>query len=205
VTRQIASAALFLAVAAPLAAQEVRLQSRMDPETYQAVRMIIYSATKAGLPARPIEDKALEGASARAPGPVIVSAVRRFTAQLGTASSALGRQAPADDLRAAVGAIDAGVPTRDLIRLRAAADPKDRPLATALTVINDIVVRGVPVPTAANLVISLLRARVKDAELLDFDRALRSDIAHGADPSTAASARAKGTILTFGISRPERR
>jgi hypothetical protein len=68
-------------------------------------------------------------------------------------------------------------------------------------VIGDIVVRGVPVATATNLVISLLRARVKDAELLDFDRAVRIDIEHGADPTTAAGARARGVILTFGISK----
>lgn len=184
---------------AAASAQDHRLESRMDATTYRSVRAIVDSAKKAGLPTRPIEDKALEGASAGATGAVIVSAIRVFTVQLGTASSALGREATIDELRAAVGAIDAGVPARDLIRIRASAE--DRSIATALTVINDIVVRGVPVATATNLVISLLRARVKDAELLDFDRAVRSDIANGADPATAAAARARGTILTFGISK----
>ena len=111
----------------------------------------------------------------------------------------LGRDASIDELRAAVGVVDAGVPGRDLARIRASAE-KDRSIATALTVIGDIVVRGVPVATATNIVISLLRARVKDAELLDFDRAVRADITNGADPATAAAARARGTILAFGIS-----
>ena len=199
--RRMAISVLLAGAAAPATAQDARLQSRMNADTYHAVRAIIDSAKKAGLPTRPIEDKALEGASVGADSQVIVSAIRVFTVQLGTASSALGREATTDELRAAVGVIDAGVPTRDLIRIHDSADPSNRSIATALTVINDIVVRGVPVATATNLVISLLRARVKDAELLDFDRAVRSDISHGDDPSTAASARAKGTILAFGISR----
>ena len=201
-----ALAALMLA-AIPARAQDARLQSRMDADTYAIVRSVIDSARKAGLPTRAIEDKALEGASAGAAGPVIISTIRAFTSQLGTVAKSLGRSATPDELRAGVGALDAGVPSRDLARLHNAADPKDRSIATALTVLGDIVVRGVPVANASNLVLSMLRARVKDPELLDFARAVRSDISHGADPSTAASARARGTILAFGVSkeRPPRR
>lgn len=195
----------LLIASASASAQEARLQARMDPDTYTSIRAIIDSARRAGLPTRPIEDKALEGASAGVPGAVIVSAIRSFTGQLGAVSKALGRKATPDELRAGVGTVDAGVPTRDLVRLHAAVDPRDRSIATALTVLGDIVVRGVPVATASNLVLSLLKARVKDPELLDFDRAVRSDISHGADPATAASARAKGTILAFGISKERAR
>lgn len=197
-----ALAALMLAAAVPAGAQQARLQARMDADTYKVVRALIDSASKAGLPPQPIEDKALEGASAGASGPVIISTTRTFTTQLGSVSRALGRKATPDELRAGVGALNAGVPSRDLSRIHAAANPKDRSIATALTVLGDIVVRGVPVATASNLVISLMRAKVKDPELLDFDRAVRSDISHGADPSTAASARAKGTILAFGVAKP---
>jgi hypothetical protein len=196
-----AFAALLVAAAMKAGAQEVRLQSRLDPGTYETVRAIIDSAKRAGLPTRPIEDKALEGASAGAPDSVIVAAIRAFTGQLGIVSRTLGKNATTAELRAGVGALTAGVPARDLMRIDDAADPRGRSIATALTVLGDIVARGVPVSTASNLVISLLRAKVKDAELLDFDRAVRSDISHGADPSTAASARSKGTILAFGVSK----
>jgi hypothetical protein len=184
------------------AAQDALLRSRLDHSTYLTVRVIIDSAATTGLPARPIEDKALEGASAGAEGHEIVSALRTYVRQMAAASMALGRDASIDELRAAVGVIDAGVPGRDLARIRGAAG--DRSIAMALTVIGDIVVRGVPVASSTNLVISLLRAQVKDAELLDFDRAVRLDIGNGADPSTAAAARAKGAILRFGISKPPR-
>ena len=195
------TATALLLAAASAGAQEVRLQSRMDADTYRSVHQIIDSAHKAGLPTRPIEDKALECVSAGAAGPVIVAATRAFVLQLGKAQSALGKKASLAELRAGVGAMDAGIPARDLVRLDAASDPKDRSIATALTVLGDIVARGVPVATASNLVISLLKAKVKDPELMEFDRAVRSDITHGADPSMAASARAKGTILAFGVSK----
>jgi hypothetical protein len=201
VTLRGALAALLVAVAMKAEAQEVRLQSRLDAATYKAVQAIIDSAKRAGLPARPIEDKALEGASAGASDSVIVAAIRTFAAQLGVVSRTLGKNATTAELRSGVGALNAGVPARDLMRIDAATDPKARSIATALTVLGDIVARGVPVSTASNLVISLLRAKVKDGELLDFDRAVRSDISHGADPSSAASARSKGTILAFGVSK----
>src|SRR5206468_3168302 len=139
-------------------------QSRMDADTYNAVRIIIDSARKAGLPTRPIEDKALEGASAGAAGPVIISATRAYAGQLGTAMRTLGKSATIAELRAGVGALNAGIPARDLMRIDAAAQPNDRSIVTALTVLGDIVARGVPVATASNLVISLLRARIKDPQ-----------------------------------------
>src|SRR6185295_6476191 len=137
----------MLAAAVPAGAQEARLQSRMNASTYNAVRGIIDSARKAGLPTRPIEDKALEGSSAGAADSLIIATIRAFTTQLGAVSKTLGKKATTDALRAGVGAIDAGVPSRDLMRIHAAADPKDRSIATALTVLGDIVVRGVPVAT----------------------------------------------------------
>lgn len=192
-----AAIALVVLFAGPGAAQDASLKARIDPTTYATIRVILDSAKHARLPTRPIEDKALEGASSGATGPAIVLAVRNFTTQLSTAASTLGREATADELRAAVSAIDAGVPRRDLMRIRSAA-PADRSIATALTVASDIIVRGVPVAAATNLVVSLLRAKVKDAELLDFARAIRLDIVNGGDPSTAAAARARGVILIFG-------
>src|SRR5689334_8578369 len=110
-------AALMLAAAARAGAQEARLQSRMDPDTYRAVHAIIDSAKKAGLPTRPIEDKALEGASAGAASDVIISTTRTFTSQLGTVQRTLGKKTKSDELRAGVSALDAGVPTRDLMRI----------------------------------------------------------------------------------------
>src|SRR4051812_13064686 len=94
--------------------QDGRLEARLDPPTYASVKTIIDSAKRAGLPVKPIEDKALESSSAGAAGPAIVTAVRAYTTKLGAASQALGKKSSADELRAGAGAIAAGIPARDL-------------------------------------------------------------------------------------------
>lgn len=179
-----------------LRAQTDRLKSRVDAATYAALKAIIDSAKRAKLPARLIEDNALEGASSGASDDTIINAVRHFTRQLGTAEATLGPQASPDELRAAVSAIDARIPPGDLKRIRRAS-PK-RPITTALTVLSDIASRGVPVSTSSDLIISLLSHRVKDADLLTFGRWVKQDIEKGADPKTAAAARASGFITAAG-------
>jgi len=196
---RVAGLVVSLCLAATAAQAQDRLESRLDAATYVSVRALIDSASDRGLPERPIEDKALEGASAGAPGPAIVTAVRAFTKRLGEAAHALGRKATPDELRAGVGAIESGLPARDLVRIRNSA--AGRSVATALTVTTDLVMRTVPVSTATNLMISLLRAHVKDDDIMDFDRVVRLDITNGANPTSAASARARGAIVAFGSSK----
>jgi hypothetical protein len=185
-------AALPVAPIASIAAQANRLQARFDAATYSALKVILDSARLAKLPVKLIEDNALEGASSGASGDTIIVAVRQFTKQLATAHATLGPTASPDELRAAVGAIDARIPLGDLKRIRRAA-PK-RSITTALTVFSDIAGRGVPIATSSDLVVSLLSHRVKDADLLTFGRWVRLDIEKGADPATAATARANGFI-----------
>lgn len=172
--------------------QSPRLRSRFDPATYATLQVIIDSARRAKLPTKLIEDNALEGASSGASGDTIISAVRHFTRQLGTARATLGSAATRDELRAAVGAIDARIPLGDLKRIRRAA-PK-RSITTALTVLSDVASRGVPVPTSSDLVVSLLSHNVKDADLLTFARWVKQDIEKGGNPRTAAAARANAFI-----------
>jgi hypothetical protein len=157
---------------------------------------LIDSARRAKLPAKLIEDNALEGAIAGVPGDSVIRGVRSFVRQLGVAKATLGSAAAAGELRAAVGAIDAGIPVGDLKRIRRAA-PK-RSIATALTVLSDIANRGVPQATSADLVVSLLSHNVKDADLLTFGRWVKQDIEKGGNPSAAATARANGFITAAG-------
>jgi len=188
---------LMLAVLAhDLDAQASPLQSRVDAPTYAVLRALIDSARQAKLPAKLIEDNALEGAIAGVPGDSVIRGVRTFVRQLGVARATLGPAAAAGELRAAVSAIDAGLPLGDLKRIRRAA-PK-RSIATALTVLSDIANRGVPLATSADLVVSLLNHSVKDADLLTFGRWVRQDIEKGGNPSAAATARASGLITAAG-------
>ena len=63
-----------------------------------------------------------------------------------------------------------------------------------LAVLTDLIGRQVPIPTATALVLQLERAGVKDSELSLFQRNVRADIERGADPSAAATTRAKGLV-----------
>jgi hypothetical protein len=64
-----------------------------------------------------------------------------------------------------------------------------------LAVLTDLIVRDVPIGTATGLVIQLARSGVKDPELALFQRNVRADIDRGADPSVAATTRARGLVL----------
>jgi hypothetical protein len=67
-----------------------------------------------------------------------------------------------------------------------------------LTVVTDLVARGVPVAVASDVVLSLARAGLRDADFAMFQRNVRLDIEHGADASTAAQTRARGAVLRGG-------
>jgi hypothetical protein len=110
----------------------------------------------------------------------------------------LGTTSSADEIKAGAGALDAGVSARDLARLRTAAGK--RSVTLPLAVLTDLVGRDVPVATATNLVVSLARSHVVDSDLTLFQRNVRLDIERGADPSTAASTRARGLILRTNTS-----
>jgi hypothetical protein len=64
-----------------------------------------------------------------------------------------------------------------------------------LFVLTDLIAREVPIPTATDLVLQLARAGVKDGDLSLFQRNVRADIDRGADPTVAATTRARGLVL----------
>jgi hypothetical protein len=173
--------------------------ARLDATTRATVRALVDSARIAKLPTEPLVDKALEGAEKGADGPRIIGAVRGLSAELRTARNALGAKATTDEITAGAQALHAGLQMRDLARLRAAAQQTGRRRVTLpLTVAADLVARDVPATTASDIVLSLTRSGVRDAELATFQRNVRLDIEHGADPGTAAQTRARGALLHAG-------
>lgn len=187
--------AVVLALAAPAAAraQDPRLQARLDPATWRAVVALMDSARSARLPTQALADKALEGAGKGADGPRIVTAVRSLAIEMAAARTALGASSDADEIKAGANALYAGVPPAELTRLRVAGGK--RPLTMALAVESDLVARAVPVLVASDLIVHLMRAGVRDADFALYQRNVRTDIDRGADPSTAASTRARGAML----------
>ena len=180
---------LFGAPAA-LSAQDPRLEGRLDPATRDAVAALVDSARAAGLPTEPIVDKALEGATKHASGERIVAALRNLSSDLRAARTALGAQAPDADVVAGATAIRAGAHPDVLDRLEQARGKSG--LAVPLAVLADLVARGVPVDTAASVVLNLARGGANDGDFTSLERGVAQDIGAGASPGVAAAVRSHG-------------
>jgi hypothetical protein len=177
-----------LLIAAHVAAQDPRLE-RLDPETRSLVVAVVDSAYGVGLPTEPLVQRALEGAAKGAAGARIVAAVRRLTGDLGAARTALGTRATPPELEAGAAALRAGATPQLLTRLR---DVRRAPLTMALAVLADLVASGVPADSASAVVLALA-PNARDADLVEFRRAVERDISLGAPPGASAAVRALNT------------
>jgi len=169
-------------------ADAVALAERLDPPVRDAVQAIIDSSAAAGIPPHPLAAKALEGAAKRAPGDRIVAAVRSLATDLGVARAQLGAGADEGSLVAAVGALRSGVPADYLGELRSTR--KATALAWPLSILADLVDRGVPADTAARVVLTLARSGASDAAFTAFQQQVARDVGAGVPPGAAAVARA---------------
>lgn len=164
-----------------------RLDSRLDARTRVAVERIIDSSRAVGVPAEPLIDKALEGASKRAPSEAIVRAVRGLAVDLATARQWLGPQSLGEELTAGASALRAGVDIDALRRLR--HDRPGQPLVIALSVLTDLIASGVPADNATRSVLALTNKGAEDEQLVAFRRDVERDIGVGAPPSIAVTLR----------------
>jgi hypothetical protein len=195
-------AALLVAGRAAAQQTDSRLE-RLDTATRPTVAALLDSARTALLPTEPLVQRALEGATKRASGDVIVAAVRRLAVDLSHARDALGSTASPAELTAGAAALRAGASQTTLAALRHA---RREPLIVPLAVLADLVASGVPVDSAAAAVLSLAR-RARDADLVEFRRAVERDIALGAPPSAATAAAATATAQSVDVNagaRPQR-
>ena len=190
--RNLFSGLALALVLSPLVAEgqgvAARLDGRLDARTRAAVGALIDSARAAGLPAEPLVDKALEGASKRADGTRIVAAVRRLAGELGAARVALGERASEGELVAGASALHGGVDADALSQLR-----RERPgqsLTVPLAVLSELIARGVNADTATTTVLALTEGRASDQQFVSFSREVERDIGVGAPPSVAAMGRA---------------
>lgn len=190
-SRLVSLAIAFLALTSTHAtAQDPRIRDRLDRATATAVSSLIDSATRAGIPAEPLIQRALQGSIKKAPGSLIIAAVRELSVELGAAKSVLGPQSPRAELVAAASALHAGATATDLRTLRAAR-PR-QPLTVALATLADLVSHGVPVAQATETIRVALAKGANDAEIVALRRNIERDIKAGAPPSAAAGVRARG-------------
>ncbi|MGE5230924.1 MAG: hypothetical protein ACM3NS_04235 [Deltaproteobacteria bacterium] len=180
----------LLGAPAALQGQDPRLEGRLDPATRAAVGALVDSARAAGLPTEPLVDKALEGATKHASGDRILAVLRTLSIDLRTARGALGPDASDADVAAGATAIRAGAQADLLGHLEKARGKSG--LAMPLAVLSDLVARGVPVDTAASVVLSLAQRGASDADFTGLERGVAQDIGAGAPPGVAAAVRAHG-------------
>jgi len=177
-----------------------RLANKLDARTRTAVVAIIDSARAIDLPAEPLIDKALEGAAKRASSQQIIAAVRTFASQLSDARRALGRNSTEGELVGGAQAIRAGIPVHHLEKLRSVR--AGARIASALTVVSDLVAREVPIDTAIAVVSGLVRAAATDDQLLAVRADIETDILAGKPPAVAASSRGHALEQTLAASVP---
>jgi hypothetical protein len=184
-------ALLLLASAAPLAAQaEARLRERLDPATHAAVTAILARARAAGLPERPLAQKALEGVTKGAAPAEVLAAVRGLEERLAVARDALGPAAAERELVAASSALYAGATPamlRAVRRLPAAGDE----LSGAYTALAFLLHRGVAPAISAEVISTLVRSHAQEAEFLSLQQLVDSDIYRGSSAADAARTRAR--------------
>jgi hypothetical protein len=178
-------AATLVVLQAPAQALDARLQ-RLDSISRPIVTALVDSARVAALPTEPLVQRALEGATKRATADRIIAAVRRLAVDLGHARDALGSTASPTELTSAAAALRAGAPPATLTELRRI---RRESLTVPLAVLTDLVASGVPVDSAAAAVLSLA-TKARDADLVEFRRAVERDIALGAPPASATAAAA---------------
>ncbi len=191
-SRQALACMLLAVCASPAFAQDARLRERFDGVTASLIASLADSARLQGLPAESLIQRALEGASKGAPADRIVEVVRALKLRLMTARSALGESSSEADLVAGATALQVGVTTAQLARLRAARPHGS--LATELVILADLVHNGVPGDSATQVLRELVRAAATGTELLSYQRLVRADIAAGAHPAAAAATRADALI-----------
>ena len=193
------TAALALALSGvAAAAQDPRLE-RLEPGARPLVAAVIDSARALGLPTEALVQRALEGATKRAPGALIVVAVRSLAADLSRARDPLGLGSSPAELEAGAAALRAGAGPALLGELRRARG--GRSLAVPLAVLTDLVASGVPADSAGAAVLALA-SRSRDADLVEFRRAVERDIALGAPPAAAASVRLNAAAREARPGRP---
>jgi len=171
-------------------AQEARLKSALDAETYAKVSKMTDSARAESLPVDPLIGVALEGAQRRAPGSRIAGAVRDYLAALRGARAALGSDAAPAEIVSGAGVLLSGVSSDALHRIRLAGTR--RPLTVPLVVLADLIARGVPKDTAARAIEAAARANARDDDYSALRRYVEQDILAGASPAAAAMLRVRG-------------
>lgn len=164
-----------------------RLQEQYGSETVSSVQELVQSLREQGVPAEPLWNKALEGASKNVPEGRFAAGIRGYGQRLVNASNTLPDPATQSALVAAADALQRGVPESALRDVaRQASGRGGAGSAIPLVVLGDLVSAGVPVEDARTVVGSALKRGQGAREMLVTSWAVRDLIGKGQPPANAA-------------------
>ncbi len=166
-----------------------RLAARLDEASAEGVEELVARARADSLPTEPLVQRALEGATKGAPGPKIVAAVDALFRRLLASRELIGGSSSAAELVAAAGALQAGVDSATVERIR--SDAPDRDLTVRLVVLADLIGRGVPRENASTVILDWSRKGAGDGVYLDLRRGVEAAILSGSPPEAAMASRVR--------------
>jgi hypothetical protein len=145
-------------------AQRVDLSERVDGATLAAVQPVLDAAERDSLPLRALESKVLEGAAKGRPPGVIARVVDQLAGDLRNTRAELRAALPAepidgDEIVAVAMARRQGVPMEAVVHLWQAR-PGTARLGIPVTVLAELVARGVPADAASQVMSHVLSSGV---------------------------------------------
>ena len=177
-----------------MGAEAVAQKSRapVDPRTVPQLKAELDRAASLGFQVTPLYAVARNGALRAASTNEIRDAMRGLTDRLVSAREALTPVQGDGELVAGAMAIQVGVPPEVLQSMRALQ--RTRSLAVPIGVLQELVVRGVPVKKAAATVTQFIRANATDAAISAVASDMPALIAQGLAPSVALDLRSRGVL-----------
>ncbi|MEZ4423751.1 MAG: hypothetical protein R3E98_10090 [Gemmatimonadota bacterium] len=184
-THRLLAMLLLAGPATTLAGQDAqtRLAQALPPEAVTRIEALVERATRAGAPAEPLYDKALEGAAKRVPTDRIVAALEAYAGRLQDARTLLGVEASAPAVVAGADALQRGV-SADVLRTVGGEAGERTPVA--LVVLGDLTEAGVPADGALDAVRQALDRGQEPDALLQVPAAVRRLLRDGITPERAA-------------------
>lgn len=197
----IPTAALML-LPATLRAQNPALSERVDAATRSVVEPILEAAALDSLPVRALESKVLEGVAKGRPTEQIARVVTELADDFRRVRSELRAALPAERISDGE-VVAAALATRQGVGLEAVrslwqAKPDGESLEIPLTVLGDLVRRGVPVEDASDVVAYVVRASVPLQVAAQIPGRVDGALVSGAAPSAALVS----ALRTLNISVP---
>lgn len=169
---------------------------KLDQTSRFVVDATIDSAKVAGLPWNFLILRAREGISKGADSRHIAAAVRARFASLKDARALFGNISDGE-LNAAAGLLEArGVRPEHLAPLK--NQPRGRSIVSALTVLGDLVTKGIPSEEASSAIIKLWQGGAGDADFMGLYHNVESDILQGLNPGIALQNRMRESLGPSG-------